>query len=156
MTTILMCAKCGGCAVYGNGKLCLFCEDGVPCDCQKKRKKSSMAIAQPKKPTKAKKADRANEAARRGKAHPWRGGYYVPPEMKEQITEAVKRPVKLKGFAAHLDCRMRQHREWQEETTAELVHDFINIAWVVFQEIDRRNPRRRQRFELEGPAEIRG
>jgi hypothetical protein len=64
----------------------------------------------------------------------------------------AKRKKKPKvDFAAHLEARMRQHREWQEETTADLVHDFMNIAWVVFQEMDRRRHPGGIKLELEGP-----
>ena len=72
------------------------------------------------------------------------------PAPKKAETPSELRPVKLRGFAAHLDRRMRQHHEWQEETTRQLVHDFVNVAWVVFQEMDARQ-HGAPKFELEGP-----
>jgi hypothetical protein len=129
-----MSAKCGGCPAYADGANCLFCEDGVPCNCLRKRKNLPVLASAPA-PEKAKVRN-----ARR-----------APSPAKEKAEILTKlRPLKLRGFAAHLERRMRQHHEWQQETTAQLVHDFVNIAWVVFQEMDRRHPQGTQTFELEG------
>lgn len=135
MSTIRLCAKCGGCPAYRDGARCLFCEDGVPCECQRKRKNLLVPAPAPEK-VKSAKQRKTGAAPRKG-------------EILSRLQPVKVPAARLRGFAAHLERRMRQHHEWQEETTAALVHDFVNIAWVVFQEMDRRHPQGIRKFELE-------
>jgi len=53
------------------------------------------------------------------------------------------RPAEIRGFAAHLDRRLREHREWQEQTTRELLQDLADVALEVLYEAQRRRARAR-------------
>ena len=143
-----MCTGCGGCPAYGDSALCLFCEDGVPCDCSGKKK--NVPLVAPKK-TKTPKIRKVSAVSRAVSDMPAMGSRTQKDASTGECdgqTQPTAAEFKRQWSAAYVDLRMREHREWQEETTALLVRDFVNVAWVVFREMEARRHPHTEKFEL--------
>jgi hypothetical protein len=68
----------------------------------------------------------------------------TPAKRKSSAVALEPRPAQPAKFdAAYLERRMREHREWQEQTTRELLQDLADVALEVLYQAERRRARAR-------------